>query len=289
MTRIRTLKPEWIEDEALMEAGPLARLLSVILILLADDHGRGRIAEKVLAAQFLPGEPEALIKLRETLARLAVTGDGTGDGGFIVLYRVRGQRYYFIRNWFKHQRIDRPSKARHPSPEEGEPDPPPHPGGGGQSDSETEASRQPRDGLAEDSRRTGIWTGTGTGSEDHSRDLASDPSEVGSRDHHQPPQQVGLATLGDQIRAGVVQAFTDLGEPPPKETRILTWPGWVEIARYVREKSALLGEDDELAIAAHLVRCWIRHRNMIDRGWPLGFLARNAREFWRDVLPAEVA
>ena len=42
--RIRTIKPEWLEDERLALASPPARVMSVALICMADDFGRGRRA-----------------------------------------------------------------------------------------------------------------------------------------------------------------------------------------------------------------------------------------------------
>jgi hypothetical protein len=98
-----------------------------------------------------------------------------------------------------------------------------------------------------------------------------------------------LTALGDRIREGAIKVFGDLGEPAPKETRIITWPGWTDIARWVRDKAQLLGEDDELSVAAHLFRCFARSRDAKRRGYPVPFLARNPLEYWRDAAPAELA
>lgn len=114
--RIRTIKPEWLEDETLGRAGDVARVLSVALILMADDHGRGRAAEEYVASQAWPyAHSESLAKAREGLASLSAMG-------FIKLYMVGGQRYFAIVNWSKHQRVDKPSKPRIPSPPEEEPE-----------------------------------------------------------------------------------------------------------------------------------------------------------------------
>jgi hypothetical protein len=48
--RIRTIKPEWLEDELLAAASDEARVLSVALILMADDYGRGRASLATIAA-----------------------------------------------------------------------------------------------------------------------------------------------------------------------------------------------------------------------------------------------
>lgn len=106
--RIRTVKPEWLDDERLAEASSDARVLSLSLILMADDVGRGRV-NKAAAARVFPADPSvfeaALAELRPWYVRI---------------YEVRGQRYFQIRNWAKHQRVDKPSKPHTPEPEEGE-------------------------------------------------------------------------------------------------------------------------------------------------------------------------
>jgi hypothetical protein len=105
--RIRTVKPEWLEDELLALASSDARVLSIALVLLADDHGRGRANRVMLAGQVFPGRPrEVLAKALEEL-RVA---------RYVQIYEVEGQSYFAIRNWFKHQKVDHPSKPRVPAP-----------------------------------------------------------------------------------------------------------------------------------------------------------------------------
>lgn len=112
MSRIRTIKPEWLTDERIAAASDAARLMSVALILLADDHGRGRANPNRLAADVwgycedegLSRKSAASLRELETL-------------GFVRVYQVRGQSYYEIANWRKHQRIDNAGKPRVPPPE----------------------------------------------------------------------------------------------------------------------------------------------------------------------------
>jgi len=112
--RIRTIKPEWLDDERLIEAGSDARVLSIALIVLADDYGRGRAGEFWLAGRVFP----AHAKNRETLAKSL----GSLAPWFVRVYKVKKQRYYQIQNWEKHQKVDRPGKPRVPAPDP-EPDP----------------------------------------------------------------------------------------------------------------------------------------------------------------------
>jgi len=106
--RIRSIKPEWLDDERLLAAGSDARVLSVALILLADDHGNGRGSDVFLASRVFPGDPDAPGKIRESLAKLR--------GWFASQYVADGQTYFTIHKWNKHQRVDKPGKNRVPPP-----------------------------------------------------------------------------------------------------------------------------------------------------------------------------
>lgn len=102
--RIRTIKPEWLEDEKIVMATSSARVLSIAAILMADDYGNGRIVHQVMSCRVFPREPEVFAaSLRELC-----------DIGFLVVYVVDGQTYYHIRTWDKHQRIDNAGKPRCP-------------------------------------------------------------------------------------------------------------------------------------------------------------------------------
>lgn len=105
--RIRTIKPEWLDDERLVLASPEARVLSVALILLADDYGNGRANRMILSARVFPGSRDP----RETLANAL---DSLETAGFVDLYEVDGQSYFAIRNWTKHQKVDHPGKPQVP-------------------------------------------------------------------------------------------------------------------------------------------------------------------------------
>jgi hypothetical protein len=105
--RIRSIKPEWLDDERLVLASSDARVLSIALILLADDYGRGRANRVVLGARVFPGKIiETLGNALDTLERLS----------FVHLYEVDGQSYFAIRNWEKHQKVDKPGKPQVPAP-----------------------------------------------------------------------------------------------------------------------------------------------------------------------------
>jgi len=106
VSRIRSIKPEWLEDELAL-ASLEARVLSVALIVMADDYGNGRAHPTLLASRVFPGIiPELSAKALEELRLLR----------YVILYDVEGQQYFSIRNWSKHQRVDKPSRAVIPAP-----------------------------------------------------------------------------------------------------------------------------------------------------------------------------
>jgi hypothetical protein len=114
--RIRTVKPEWLEDSKMARLSDSDRLLSVALLLVADDHGRGRAEPEFIASRAWTYDPrEGVEKAREGLASLS-------RAGFVTLYRVEEQWYFEIRNWRKHQKVDKPSAPRVPGPDQADSD-----------------------------------------------------------------------------------------------------------------------------------------------------------------------
>jgi hypothetical protein len=120
--RIRTIKPEWLEDELLAGASNEARVLSVGLILMADDYGRGRANIATIAAdawRFAMAQDDGA-HAAEVLAMASRAFRELLAIRFVIDYEVDRQRYFAIRNWNKHQKVDRPSKPRIPAPPEAE-------------------------------------------------------------------------------------------------------------------------------------------------------------------------
>ena len=106
--RIRTIKPEWMTDDRLIRSGSLGRVLSIALICMADDHGRGQVSIFTPARVF----PLSSGDFHEAFARLIPW--------YVRAYEVGGQFYYEIRNWSKHQRVSHPGKRNQcPAPVDG--------------------------------------------------------------------------------------------------------------------------------------------------------------------------
>lgn len=108
--RIRTIKPEWLEDERLSNASAEARVLSIALILLSDDFGRGRGATGFLGSRAFPNNPCLCAPALDELIEI----------GFVRIYVVRNQHYFSVVNWSKHQRVDKPGKSQIPPPQDEE-------------------------------------------------------------------------------------------------------------------------------------------------------------------------
>lgn len=217
--RIRTLKPEWLENERLAAAGSDARVLSIALVLLADDHGNGRASIGYLAGQVWHAESsrdprEVAEKALEALARI----------GYVALHCVEGQAYYSLPGWRRHQRVDKPGKPRVPGPDT--------PGA-------SRVSRESRGDLAPD----------------HDHDLDHDldqdhESKVGPsaspRDSFTPEG----AELADQLRAHLLAEKPDHALSQPAR-----WsrqrPGWA------KQMSALLKADRRQLGRAKELLAWV--------------------------------
>ncbi len=108
--RIRSIKPEVLEDEEATNLSDPAWRLWVASWVLADDHGRFRAGLKILAAAVWHNTGR-LKKTEKALKELV-------DKKFVRLYRVENQTYGELkqRSWRAHQRIDHPGKPRVPVP-----------------------------------------------------------------------------------------------------------------------------------------------------------------------------
>lgn len=107
--RIRTIKPEIIEDAVTAGLSHEAFRLFIGMIVLADDHGLLRGGTKWLEGQVFHGCPipegRTIDDLLDELERKLVKR-----------YGVDGQPYAWIVKWRDHQRIDHPGPPRVPVP-----------------------------------------------------------------------------------------------------------------------------------------------------------------------------
>lgn len=106
--RIRTIKPEILEDEVAAGLSDAAWRMWVSSWTLADDHGNLRAGERYLAANVWQDTTrDAATPLGELVSK-----------GRYRAYAVNGQRYVHIAGFAKHQRVDNAGKPRVPGPDE---------------------------------------------------------------------------------------------------------------------------------------------------------------------------
>ena len=117
--RIRTVKPEWLEDELIAMSSSDARVLSVALILMADDYGNGWCRPSQVAIRVFPTSDDSLESLANASRIFREALDRLVSIRFCGLYEVDGQHYFTIRKWKDHQRVDHPGKPLVPQPPEG--------------------------------------------------------------------------------------------------------------------------------------------------------------------------
>jgi hypothetical protein len=109
--RIRSIKPEILEDTKTASLSHLEYRIFVGSWLLADDHGNLRGDPDYVRGQIVWASRESretVAKALESLARVFL----------LFKYTVRGQVYFHVVGWDKHQRVDKPGKPRMPLPTE---------------------------------------------------------------------------------------------------------------------------------------------------------------------------
>ena len=112
MPRIRSIKPEIVEDEALGHCSLGANLLYVRLILHADDYGNQTGAPTMLARVLFPHSSEVDGPM------VAGWLDELAAGELVDRYTVRRQSFVHLRGWEKNQKVDHPGKPIYPGPDQ---------------------------------------------------------------------------------------------------------------------------------------------------------------------------
>lgn len=106
MARIRTIKPDFWTDERLTECSVSARLLFIGLLNFSDDNGNLQRSAKKIKMQIFPADN---IDCEPLICELLTHG-------VLIEYSVNGEKFLNIKNFRKHQVINRPSKSSIPLP-----------------------------------------------------------------------------------------------------------------------------------------------------------------------------
>lgn len=104
MARIRTIKPDFWTDEKVVELSAFARLLFLGLLNFVDDEGRGEFRPKSLKMKILPADNIDIDPLFEELIQ----------SGMLLAYSFEGNDYFQIKNFGKHQKIDKRRGSKFP-------------------------------------------------------------------------------------------------------------------------------------------------------------------------------
>ncbi|MFE4420380.1 HNH endonuclease [Streptomyces sp. NPDC056817] len=112
MPRIRTVKPEFWEDELLGVMPRDARLLFIATFNMADDEGILRWTPAYIKAQAFIYDDDLSLKHVEELMTMLT------DAGMVFPYigGVARQQMAVVVNFRKHQKINRPQKSKLPAP-----------------------------------------------------------------------------------------------------------------------------------------------------------------------------
>jgi len=111
--RIRTIKPELLEDAVTAGLSHVAFRLFIGCILLADDYGNLRFEMPWLRGQVFWAREVSLEEFAAAIEELTVAQAGDSEA-LVQPYVVKGQRYAAIRGWSKHQRVQKPGRPRVP-------------------------------------------------------------------------------------------------------------------------------------------------------------------------------
>jgi len=108
MARIRTVKPEFFDDEKLATISLSARLVFIGLLVQSDDYGVVKGHPLWLKNQILPYDDISVLDfvgLLDELQRIAC----------IVPFLYNGEQFFHIRTFAEHQKVEKPSKWRNPA------------------------------------------------------------------------------------------------------------------------------------------------------------------------------
>jgi hypothetical protein len=108
MARIRSIKPEFWTDSAVVRCSPLARLLFIGIWNHADDYGIVKDDPSQLRRQVLPEDDVEGTALVDELVRETLLVRGMAETGTPVL---------MVRSWEVHQRVDSRSPGRYGTPD----------------------------------------------------------------------------------------------------------------------------------------------------------------------------
>ncbi len=107
MARIRTIKPEFWDDEKLATIPRDARLLFIGMWNFSDDYGVVKGHPTWIKNKVFPYDDIKQSQFNEWLITLEKIRA-------IIAFDHNGEKFYYIRTFSDHQRVDKPSQTRNP-------------------------------------------------------------------------------------------------------------------------------------------------------------------------------
>ncbi len=102
--RIRSLKPEFFEDEKVCAISRDARLVTIGLITLADDRGRLRHQPLAIVGDLFPEEAVSVRQLNGWMAEII-------EIGLAIAYAVGSYAYLWLPRFLRHQVVNKPTES----------------------------------------------------------------------------------------------------------------------------------------------------------------------------------
>ena len=109
MARSRTIRPEFWDDEKLASVSRDSRLFFVGLWKCSDDYGVTRGNTLWLKNQVFPYDDLKISQVEKWLNELVLIGA-------IITFTHNEEKFFYIKNFSKYQKVDHPSKVRNPKP-----------------------------------------------------------------------------------------------------------------------------------------------------------------------------
>lgn len=105
MARIRTIKPEFWQDEDIALLDPRTQLLAIGLLNQSDDEGFFKAHPQLIKSSIFPFSDNSL-NVHGMLTELS-------NIGYLTLYKgVDGKAYGIVNNFTKHQKVNRPQASK---------------------------------------------------------------------------------------------------------------------------------------------------------------------------------
>lgn len=105
MARNRMIKVDFWSDEKIAKVSPISRLLFIGIWNFCDDSGVCRATPGFLRSQIFQHDDISLETVKKLLAELS-------SNSLILLAEYNSESFLLVKNFHKHQKIDKPSKNR---------------------------------------------------------------------------------------------------------------------------------------------------------------------------------